>query len=146
MSASIIPASRHSETQHSCCYLIFCCWRSCFAEHRSLISTAPRAMLVTLQGYMAAPREPRVPLPMPLSLRVQPHRCRVVARLISRDTGLTAPSPDRQCQSAPCDANGPVCLCGLLGRGGVASCCTSLPNCSWPGCCGNPRGHNLFSV
>lgn len=112
MSASIVYTSRHSERQCSC-YLIFCCWRSSFAEHCSLISTAPQAMPVTVRGYMAALSEQCVALP--LSLHVQPSLCHVTARLFSQDLGLTAPSPDHQCQRHSCNADGPVCLCMLLG-------------------------------
>lgn len=49
------------------------------------------------------------------SLHVQPSLCHVTARLFSQDLGLTAPSPDHQCQRHSCNADGPVCLCMLLG-------------------------------
>lgn len=115
MSASIIYTSRHSERQCSCCYLIFCCWRSSFAEHRSLISVAPRAMPVTVWGYMAVPWELRVALLTPLSLHVQPSQRHIIAWLISQDTGLAASSPDHQRQRRSGNANGLVCWWTLLG-------------------------------
>lgn len=98
MSASIVHTSRHSERQRSCCYLIFCRWRSSFVKRCSLISTTPQAMPVVVRGYVAVPSELCVALLTPFSLHVQPSQCRITVGLISRDTGLPAPSPGQQHQ------------------------------------------------
>lgn len=97
--------------ERSCCYLIFCCWRSCFVEHCSLITTAPQAMPVAVPGYVAVLW---VALLMPLSVCVQPSQCRVMSCFIGHKR-LSAPSPDRQHQRRSCNASGPLCPCTLLG-------------------------------